>query len=210
VAIAFKSAIAAEGIRVTLVETGFLRGATPTPRRFWGTRADRLALRAIGTLIDDGPAISSDVDVFIPSTAAAELSVEAADRLGLPPLARLGLAVALENRVETPEGMLRLRWTDRSGQEIRPERTGIVLKWGEQAVRLSAPLFRIVQAAEGYNRTRGQAQPRHSSQPMVESGGGGSVQRSRLSDWPDQAGNDTSANRNSSGFSGGFVRRKAG
>src|SRR5262249_5476738 len=69
---------------------------------------------------------------------------------------RLRLSVALDSRVEKPDGRIYLRWTERTGQEVRPDRAGLKLTWGAQSGRLSAPLLRITQAAEDYNRTFGQ------------------------------------------------------
>jgi superfamily II DNA or RNA helicase len=113
-------------------------------------------VRALEDLVERGEATASDVCVSLSSEAAAALAPETADAIGLPPLAPLGLAVALDSRVERPDGRLRLRWTERTGYEVRPERTGLKLTWGTQSGRLSAPLLRLVQAADGYNRTLGQ------------------------------------------------------
>jgi superfamily II DNA or RNA helicase len=133
---------------------GFL-GRKELPRSEWAKHADRVTLRALDALIDAGAARESDNDLFIPSDAAVRVPGNIADRLDFPPIAGLGLTIALEDRVETPKGRVQLRWTDPGGRLVRPERTGVVLKWGERAGRLSAPLLAIATAAERYNATQG-------------------------------------------------------
>lgn len=152
----FRSEIAGDGVRVTVSEKSLFGRETPLERRAWA-RAPKLrpAVRALEDLVERGIATASDFDVHLSSETAAALAPEVADCIGLPPLVPLGLTVALDSRVEKPDGRLRLRWTERTGEEVRPERVGLKLSWGAQFGRLSAPLLRIVQAAEDYNRTIG-------------------------------------------------------
>ena len=152
----FRSDVAQDSVCVSVTEKSLLGKTTPVQRRSWGqTPAFRSAVRALEDLIDRGAATANDFEVRLPSETAAALAPEVADRIGLPPLAPLGLAVALDSRVEMPDGRLRLRWTERTGQEVRPDRVGLKLTWGMLNGRLSAPLLRIAQAAEEYNRTIG-------------------------------------------------------
>ena len=154
----FRCEVAASGLRVFVVERSFFGRELATSRRTWGrTAALRPAVRALEDLVERGEAAAGDAEVRIPSMTAAALAPEVADRLGLPPLAPLGLDVTLEGRVETPNGVLRLRFSEKNGQEVRPGRAGLQLTWGTLSGRLSAPLLRIAEAADGYNRTRGEA-----------------------------------------------------
>jgi superfamily II DNA or RNA helicase len=152
----FRSDAGQDGLRVTVVEKSFLGRENSLPRTAWGrTPAFRPAIRALEDLVDRGAATATGLEIHLPSETAAALAPEVADRIGLPPLTPLGLSVALDSRVEKPDGRLHLRWTERTGQEVRPERAGLKLTWGAQSGRLSAPLLRIAQAAEEYNRTFG-------------------------------------------------------
>jgi superfamily II DNA or RNA helicase len=153
----FRSHVTPDGVGVSVVEKSLFGRDAPLSRAAWGrTPAFRPAVRALEDLVERGEATASDVCVCLSCETAAALTPEVADAIGLPPLAPLGLAVALDSRVERPDGRLRLRWTERTGYEVRPERAGVKLTWGTQSGRLSAPLLRIALAAGGYNRTIGQ------------------------------------------------------
>jgi superfamily II DNA or RNA helicase len=153
----FRSDVRPDGVRISVVEKSFFGKETPLPRAVWGrTPAFRPAVRVLEDLVDRGAAAATDAEIHLSSEAAAALPPDVADGIRLPPLAPLGLAVALDSRVEKPDGRLLLHWTERTGQEVRPERTGLKLSWGTQSGRVSAPLLRITQAADGYNRTFGQ------------------------------------------------------
>jgi superfamily II DNA or RNA helicase len=153
----FRSHVTPDGVGVSVIEKSLLGREAPLSRTAWTrTPAFRPAVRALEDLVERGEAAASDVCVSLSSESAAALAPEVADAIGLPPLAPLGLAVALDSRVERTDGRLRLRWTERNGYEVRPERAGLKLTWGAQSGRLSAPLLRLAQAADGYNRTIGQ------------------------------------------------------
>jgi superfamily II DNA or RNA helicase len=152
----FRSDVTPDGVRVTVVDKSFFGRETPLARTAWGrTPAFRPAVRALEDLVERGAGTATDVDVRLSSETAAALAPDVADRIGLPPLAPLGLTLALDSRVEKPDGRLHLRWTEKGGQEVRPERASLQVTWGELTGRLSAPLLRIAQAAEDYNRTIG-------------------------------------------------------
>jgi superfamily II DNA or RNA helicase len=128
----------------------------PIPRTKWKNYVERSTVRTLEALIDSGGANAFEDSIFVPSLVAVDLPAEVCDRLGVPSLAKLGLAVGLEGRVETPEGHLRLRWTDAGGMLIQSQRVGPIVEWGLKKGRLSSSVFRVVEAAEGYNRTRGE------------------------------------------------------
>jgi len=92
-----------------------------------------------------------------PQRRVASFSIDVCSGLGLPPPIPLGLTVALDGRIETTAGALRLRWSDRWGREVRPVRTGLLLQWGEQSGRLTPLLLDLVDATEAYNQTIGKA-----------------------------------------------------
>lgn len=155
-AIRFEARVEPDAVEIRLLKSFLGFGPKPVPRAEWpNAGAPRAVCRALDALLDRGEATATADAVRLPIAAAAALTAEIADAVGLPPLAELGLAVALEGRVETPDGHLRLRWTDKSAREIKPARNGLVLHWGEKSARLSAPLLAVVEAAEAYNKTRG-------------------------------------------------------
>lgn len=155
-AIRFEARVEPDAVEIRLLKSFLGFGPKPVPRAEWpNAEALRAVCRALDALLDRGEAAATEESIRLPIAIAAALPAEIADAVGLPPLAELGLAVALEGRVETPDGRLRLRWTDRSAREIKPTRNGLVLQWGEKSARLSAPLLAVVEAAETYNRTQG-------------------------------------------------------
>ncbi|WGS18960.1 MULTISPECIES: DEAD/DEAH box helicase [unclassified Bradyrhizobium] len=126
------------------------------PRVDWSAAGlDRECLLELESLVENGATKSTDMDVWISSDQAVSLPGRICDALGFPPPAALGLSIALDGRIETPAGLLRLRWTDKWGREVRPERAGLLLQWGEQVGRLNATLFRLVDAIGTYNGTIG-------------------------------------------------------
>lgn len=144
------------GVCVTVSERSLFGKETPLERKTWARSPKfRPAVRALEDLVERGAGTATDFEVRLSSEAAAALAPEVADCIGMPPLAPLGLTVALDSRVEKPDGRLRLRWTERTGQEVRPERVGLKLTWGAVSGRISAPLLRIAQATEDYNQTIG-------------------------------------------------------
>jgi superfamily II DNA or RNA helicase len=152
----FRSNVAQDGIRVTVSEKSLFGVETPLERKTWARMPKfRPAVRTLEDLVEQGTAIATDSEIRLSSETAAALATEVADCIGLPPLTPLGLTVALDSRVEKPDGRLHLRWTERTGHEVRPERVGLKLIWGAQSGRLSASLLRIAQAAETYNQTFG-------------------------------------------------------
>lgn len=154
----FRCVVHEDGVCVCVVDKAFFGREIPLSRKAWGrTAAFRPAMRALEDLVERGAATATDVEVRIPAKAAAALAPEVADAIGLPPLAPLGLSVALDSRVEKPDGRLRLRWSERNGQEVRPQRVGLQLTWGTLCGRLSEPLLRVAQAADDYNRTFGES-----------------------------------------------------
>jgi superfamily II DNA or RNA helicase len=152
----FKTEFATDGVRVRAVEKRSFGRMRDISRANWSTAGlDRECLLELESLIESGAANSTDLDVWLSSGEAASLPDRVCHALGFPPPAALGLSIALDGRIETPTGLLRLRWTDKWGTEVRPERAGLLLRWGEQVGRLTATLFLLVEAIGTYNATIG-------------------------------------------------------
>src|SRR6516164_7669523 len=95
----FQSDVGQDGVVVTVVEKSFFGKEAPLVRAVWRrTPAFRAAVRALEDLVERGAATASDVEVHLPSEAAVALAPEVADCIGLPPLAPLGLTIALDSR----------------------------------------------------------------------------------------------------------------
>lgn len=154
----FKNVFVANGVCVRVVERRRLGKSRDLPRSEWSkSGVDRRALVELEALVESGAARSTDIETWISSREAAAFSDDICSGLGFPPPVPLGLTVALDGRIETSTGALRLRWSDRWGREVRPVRTGLLLHWGEQAGRLVPSLLDLVEATEAYNQTIGKA-----------------------------------------------------
>src|SRR6516164_8733167 len=93
-----RSDVTPDGVRVTVVDKSFFGRETPLARTAWGrTPAFRPAVRALEDTVERGAATATDVDVRLSSETAAALAPDVADRIGLPPLAPLGLTLALDS-----------------------------------------------------------------------------------------------------------------
>jgi hypothetical protein len=134
----FQTGFVPDGVRIRVAERRRFGKSHDLPRSEWlKSGVDRRALFELEALVENGSAGSTDIEIWAPSKEAAAFSIDACGGLGFPPPVPLGLTVALDGRVETPTGALRLRWSDRWGREVRPMRTGLLLQWGEQSGRLS-------------------------------------------------------------------------
>ena len=132
-AASFQTVFVADGVRIRVAERRRFGKSHDLPRSEWlKSGVDRRALLELEALVENGAARSNDIEIWIPSNEVAAFSIDVCGGLGLPPPVPLGLTIALDGRIETPAGALRLRWSDRRGREVRPVRTGLLLQWGEQ------------------------------------------------------------------------------
>lgn len=153
----FRARIGPTAVDVDFSTRGLLGREKPIPLGDWHTEgADRGVLRALLALRDQGRAVESGSGLRLNFTDAAALPSPTADIIGLPPLSDLGLAVSLSGHIERSDGMLRLRWVDRTAREVFPVRRGLLVESGQRSGRLSAELLDLIEAAEHYNKTFGQ------------------------------------------------------
>ncbi|TKV80126.1 DEAD/DEAH box helicase [Bradyrhizobium elkanii] len=152
----FKTLFEPHWVRVRAIEKRSFGRVSDIPRSNWSAAGlDREALLELESLVDDGAAKSTDLEVWISPTDAAAFTDRVCSALGFPPAAALGLSIALDGRIEDPRGLLKLRWTDKWGSEVRPRRAGLLLQWGEQVGRLTPTLFPLIGAIDAYNETVG-------------------------------------------------------
>lgn len=152
----FKAIFETDWVRVRALEKRSFGRVNDVPRSGWSAAGlDQEALLELESLVDNGGAKSNDLEVWILPKDAASFSDRVSAALGFPPPAALGLSIALDGRIEDALGLLKLRWTDKWGSEVRPKRAGLVLQWGEQAGRLTSTLVSLIGAVDGYNETVG-------------------------------------------------------
>jgi len=152
----FKAIFETDLVRVRALEKRSFGRLNDIPRSNWSAAGlNREALLELESLVDSGAAESTDLDISISCTDAASFTDRVSVELGFPPPAALGLSIALDGRIEDARGLLKLRWTDKRGSEVRPTRTGLLLQWGEQVGRLSSTLLALVAAVDAYNETVG-------------------------------------------------------
>ncbi|WP_439359946.1 DEAD/DEAH box helicase [Bradyrhizobium sp. DASA03007] len=152
----FKTIFETDRVRVRAFEKRSFGRVNDIPRSSWPAAGlDREALLELEALVDNGAAKSTDREVWISPADAASFTDRISVALGFPPPAALGLSIALDGRIEDARGLLKLRWTDKWGSEVRPKRAGLLLQWGEQVGRLTSTLFSLIGAVDGYNETVG-------------------------------------------------------
>ncbi|WP_156311817.1 DEAD/DEAH box helicase [Methylobacterium platani] len=156
-AIRLRAALDTAGITVAAEERRML-GRTRTVPLAEGSRVPeiRSALRVLNGLVAEDRAQREGEVIRLSHAEAAALPPDVLKGIGLPELARVSLDLAFEDRVDSEKGWLRLRWRNERQAEIRPERVGLVLRAQGLEGRLSPALLALVEAAEGYNASRGQ------------------------------------------------------
>ena len=127
----FKTIFETDRVWVRAFEKRSFGRVNDIPRSSWSAAGlDREALLELEALVDNGAAKSTDLEVWISPTDAASFTDRISVALGFPPPAALGLSIALDGRIEDARGLLKLRWTDKWGSEVRPKRAGLLLQWG--------------------------------------------------------------------------------
>ena len=151
----FSSTITSDGALVVLSETRVLRAPRPIAHDAWGGRIPKSLDRTLGAMVAEGIAEPRPEGLFLPHTSVAGLPQTLADRLGMPELARVSLALQFDGRIDTPEGTIRLRWADANHRQVRPKRDGAFLRIGaDEPVRLTETLYRLCEAVDGFDATR--------------------------------------------------------
>lgn len=152
----FKAIFETDWVRVRAFEKRSFGRVNDIPHSSWSAAGlDREALLELESLVDNGAAKSTGQEVWLTLTDAVSITDRISVALRFPPPAALGLSIALDGRIEDARGLLKLRWTDKGGSEVRPKRTGLLLQWGEQVGRLSSTLFALIGAVDSYNETVG-------------------------------------------------------
>ena len=157
VSASFVAVINTDGVAISLITRRML-GTRPTPLDQWNApgAAPEAPLRYLNRLIADGSVQTDSTSIFVPNSVLVDVPGSLARQIGLPETTNLALGLKLVGRVETPDGLIALDWTDGNGRRVTPTRRGLFVASSSGETRLTGPLFRIVEAVEGYNSTRGQ------------------------------------------------------
>ncbi len=114
-----------------------------------------IVARVFAGLISRREAYEKGESVVISHPAAAALSASIADRIDLPPLARVSATLAFDDRVESPTGRIRIRWYDANTRPLSATRCGAFAKVGQEFGRLTRAVFQLTEAIDGYNASIG-------------------------------------------------------
>src|SRR5690606_37159100 len=115
------------------------------------------AVRYLNRLAESGEASTSLDSMSVPTAALVEAPGTILTQLGLPAVAPLSLKLVLHDRVEAPDGEIRLSWSDSNYRTLTSVRQGLIVSWFGRSGRLTAPVYELVKAVEHYNGTKGQA-----------------------------------------------------
>ncbi len=155
----FAHEVRPDGILLKLWQRALLR-QNAVPVKDW-PRADGkqgATARFLLPGIDRGDSLERDGGLLLPHALVAALPATVAEAAGLPPLGTLSITLAFDGIMTDPKARIRASWYDQDDNKIRVERVGAVARWGERSGRLSAPLYDLAEAIDGYNATEG-AQP---------------------------------------------------
>lgn len=146
-----------EGGRVSLLQGG-LFGRRQLPFHNWEAAAGEErapALRYLRRELAGGKASQQGSAVVLSTDALLALPPSIAGLLHLPDVAPLSLGLSLLGRIETPDGEIRIGWTDSNYRRLTPSRQGMFVTFAGGTGRLTATLFRLIEAIEAYNATTG-------------------------------------------------------
>lgn len=155
-AIVFRSDIRPDGVRVE-AQTKRLLSRKTLPFGEWPAAGSDVGIvgRVFAGLISRGAAYEAGGVVVISHPAAAALAASIADRIDLPPLARVSATLAFDDRVESPTGRVRIRWYDANTRPLSATRCGAFVKVGQGFGRLTEAVFELTEAIDGYNASLG-------------------------------------------------------
>ena len=145
------------GAELVLVDRG-LFSRKVVARTDWDRAPPALspAIRFLRRLQDEGQARPSGEGLMLGTEALTEVPNGLAPALGLPPLAKLSVTLQFKSRVDTPEGEIRVSWSDTTSRRVMPKVRGVFVETGGEVGRLSSPVVHLLAAVEAYNATGGQ------------------------------------------------------
>jgi hypothetical protein len=154
-----------DGVHIGFEQRGMLRRARSIPPAEWRglAGAHKRAANMLLAMVEEGQAAMHPGEgggppdgVVIPHATAVALPASIGEAIGLPPLASLSVTLSFEGKMTDADGHIRCRWYDESSQTVRVVRKGCMVFRGGREGRLSATLYRLIEAVDAYNRTDGQ------------------------------------------------------
>lgn len=152
----FRSRIEPDGVIVTAERKHFLNW-TMMALAEWGAAGETrpgVCAYLLGLVDRQEACARGDEAVFLPNETAVNLPQAVAGEIGLPILAGVSVTLSFEGRVEQADSRIHTRWYENE-RVILPKRAGVGLSWVGKSGRLSAPLWHLMAAIDGFNRTGG-------------------------------------------------------
>ena len=131
------------------------RGTRGSPFDAWRDHLGKPMMRSLCGLIESGDALLDGDRTKMPHSVVAALSAAVADTLGLPSIGVFSLSLQFEGRMETPDGRIKMRWSDANYKSADVERQGAILRIGKEVGRLSETFYRLTEAVDRFNATAG-------------------------------------------------------
>jgi hypothetical protein len=151
----FSHTTSADAVHIRLTEQKLLRAARGVPFEGWREHLTKPALRALRGLVESGDARHDADELLLPHAVVAALPPILANPLGLPPLGAFSLALQFDGRIDTPDGRIRMRWSDANYNSAGVERHGAILHVGKEVGRLSKTFYLLSEAIDRFNTTAG-------------------------------------------------------
>lgn len=154
-AVRFQARCLVDHVEVMLVRSALLRGTRPLARADWDhlDGAEATAARLLLAAVAEADTHWRDGTLVIPNEAAAELPGVLSSRIGLADPAPVFANISFHGAISQDDSTIRVEWRETNYREITPKRTGIMIEWGGRSGRLTGPLFALMEAVDGYNRT---------------------------------------------------------
>lgn len=156
-ALKLKSECRADHVEVTLVNVPLIGQRSVRPPAEWEGVPERLAklTHRLLPLVAEGGAEWGGDALLIDNHVVAGFSSGIATQLGLPEIAPLFVDVSFHGAISDETSRIATDWRETSYGRITPTRLGIEIRWGARTGRLTAPLYRLLEAIDGYNATDG-------------------------------------------------------
>jgi superfamily II DNA or RNA helicase len=151
----FEHKVSSAGIVVALDEKRFLQKGTKIPFETWSRYIGKPSDRRLRALVQGGQARVLDGDLDLPHATASSISSTLADTLGLPHVAAVSLALKFDKRIDSPDGIIDLKWSDANHRQLSEPREGAFLKVGGQWGRISESIYCLCEAVDRFNATQG-------------------------------------------------------
>ncbi|MET0968109.1 MAG: hypothetical protein ABWY18_02805, partial [Tardiphaga sp.] len=148
----FFCSVRTDGVRIEARRRSLMRNVL-LPVDDWSKNATS-EQAAVRVLLSES--VRSDgTSVVIDHTTAARLPGSIADTINLPPLSKWHATLGFDGRIDSPDGAVRIQWSDARNRPVTVKRTGAFVTAADETTRLTAAVFRLVAAIDAFNDTAG-------------------------------------------------------